>query len=95
MHWLLLWRFSILLVSCASVFFLLRRFYKFHDSWNTKTRDYWYALFMWSISGVGVALEGILRQSPFRFVLVIITAAAIVTLIGVIRRGTWGSKNDE
>lgn len=84
----------ILLVVAASAFFiLLNRFRVGRQDWNAKTRDYWYALTMWTFaSGCGTA-ESLYRQLPGRYSIVLSVAAAVVTLTGVLRKGTWGGSD--
>lgn len=84
------WRLINLLVAAVCVFLLGRRFAKNGVNWNTKTRDYWYALVMWCVAGFAISLEGIVRDSPLGARLVFTTAAVLVTLKGLTRKGTWG-----
>lgn len=85
-----IWRLVLLVICAASFFILLNRFRLNRQSWNTKTRDYWYALTAWTFATAMSCLEGLLRHLPGRYSIVLTTAAAIVTLMGVLRRGPWG-----
>ena len=77
-------------LSAVCVYILGRRFGKKGADWNAKTRDYWFALVMWSVAGVAMSLEGILRNSVPGTRLLFICLASLVTLRGLLRRGTWG-----
>lgn len=78
------------LVSLGCIFLLGTRFRQNSWKWNTKTRDYWFALVMWSIAAVVLAIEGVLRDSDFGARLVFCTIAASVTLKGLASRSSWG-----
>jgi hypothetical protein len=79
-----------LLVSATCIYLLSHRFAKKSNSWNSKTRDYWFALVMWSVAGAALSIEGIIRDSPSGARLVFILSAAIATLVGLLRKGSWG-----
>lgn len=91
---LLVLRIILMAICAVSVIILINRLRKNGNDWTPKTRDYWYGQFMWSIAGVSLTLEGILRNVPWRFSLVIIMAAATVNLIGLRRKGPWGTNNE-
>jgi hypothetical protein len=84
----------ILLTVClVSVVILANRYRVNRDNWSSKTRDYWYAQLMWCVAGVAIPLEGILRQTPFRYSFTLLLAASIVNLIGLRKKGPWGTNN--
>lgn len=88
---LTIWRAIVCLVCAFSFVRLLWRFWKYGKNWNGKTRDYWYSLTMWSLAGMSLTAESIIRQAPFRYSIVFVTAAAAASLIGLRRKGGWGS----
>lgn len=86
-----LWRTFNFLVCVISFVILLVRYKQHRNDWNAKTLNYWYGRTMWTIAGGSLSLEGYLRHSPFRYSTVLITAAAVVTLIALMTKGAWGS----
>lgn len=86
-------RIILLVVSLSSLIILVNRYFLNHREWTAKTRDYWYSQFMWSIAGVSIAVEGLIRHSGFRYSFVFILSAAIGNLIGLHRKGPWGTNN--
>lgn len=94
----IVWRIFLLTICCISFLVLMNRFRTRRQKWNTKTRDYWYALTMWSFAGIIATGESIARGIPFRYGIVFTSAAAIATFFGVMRPGSWGdseNKSDE
>lgn len=84
----------ILLATCLVSFVILCNRYRLNsEQWSNKTRDYWYAQTMWSLAGIAIPIEGIYRDTPWRYSFIFIMAAAIVNLIGLRRRGPWGTNN--
>lgn len=94
MSMVILWRICIFTISLVSFVILCNRFRVNRDSWTNKTRDYWYAQTMWSIAGASIGIEGLISHPPFIFSRVFITAAIIVNLIGLRRKGPWGTNNE-
>lgn len=88
--WIDIWRLALLVVCVGCIGLLAVRMKTNGRNWNPKTRDYWFALLMWCIAGVVLAVEGIIRDSIFSIRLVFVTAAALVTLNGLRRKGSWG-----
>ncbi len=88
------YRVMVILVCALSLVILTKRFIKNRKHWNAKTRDYWYALTMWSFTGVVIGVEGIRQGTPFNVRIVFVSVAALVSLFGLRRRGSWGSDND-
>jgi hypothetical protein len=86
-------RWVLLIVCVVSIFILANRLRTNRKQWSAKTRDYWYAQFMWSVAGVAIPVEGLLRGTPFRYSFIFILAAAVVNLIGLRRKGPWGTNN--
>lgn len=92
--WLVSLRVAIFVMCAGSVLTLLMRFKNNRDNWNAKTRDYWYALVSWSVAGMVIAVEGIRHDTPFGVRTVFVTVSAVVSLIGLRRKGDWGSTVD-
>lgn len=88
-------RILVVIVCFASLILMTHDFYKYHDDWNQKTRDYWYGRVMWTLVGISGGIEGTLRHTPFRYSLVLLIAAALATLKGNLQRGKWGGDDDE
>lgn len=63
---------------------------KFSHTWNTKTKDAWYAVFMWSVAGVVLPIQGILLDRPLTAGYLIIFAATMVTGKFLHTKGPWG-----
>lgn len=84
-------RLANLVISFSCVYILGQRFSKSGADWNVKTKDYWFALVMWSVAGSALAIEGIFRDSSPGARLVFLFIASAVTLKGLLRRGSWGS----
>lgn len=72
---------------------LLVRFVKQRELWNAKTRDYWFALLIWTVVGAVGSLEGLYQDLQPGSRLVVLTVASGVTLIGLQRRGDWGGSD--
>lgn len=94
LEWHDVWRLLVLLISLRCLFLLGLRFAKHSSKWNTKTRDYWFAMVMWCVAGVAIPIEGILRDSPIGGRLVFLTMASVVTLKALVSSGAWGEGND-
>lgn len=87
MEWHDWWRIALLLVSAACVVILLIRFPLTKTHWGEDKRDLWFLLLMWSLASFAMQIEGIVRDSPLRFRLVFVSAAAIVTLKFLTKKG--------
>ena len=83
-------RFILLLACCVSFVMLVHKYLGHRKYWNMKTKDYWYALLMWSIAGISYGTEGIVRDRPLGPTLVFVFAAAVVSVKGVLKKGAWG-----
>lgn len=79
------------LVSVYSATTLLIRYKQNHHAWNTKTKDYWYALFMWSLAGAEFCIQGIALDRPLTPATVFMIAAVLVTGKGVHNKSGWGN----
>lgn len=79
-------------ISVYCVVILLLRWKRDSKDWNVKTRDYWYALFMWSLAGCVFTVQGVALDRPFTPGFVFLTAAVLVTGKGLHRKGEWGSR---
>lgn len=82
-----------LLVSLYACVTLIRRWRQHNDAYNTKTKDYWYALFMWTIVGIVVPIQAMTLDRPFTPATVVITAAVLTTAKGLHTRGSWGGES--
>jgi hypothetical protein len=80
-------------LSATSFLILLNRFRVGRSDWNTKTRDYWYALTMWTFAASCGTIESLIRGLSIRYSIVLSIAAAATTLSGVLRKGTWGGED--
>lgn len=86
----------VIFVLCAFSFVLMGFGFYFHSScWNSKTRDYWYGRMMWNVVGMSAMLEGWIRHTPFRYSLIFIFVATIITLKGNLSKGAWGTNSEE
>lgn len=83
-------RVGLFLMSLWCCITLLRRYVSHAGDWTDKTKDYWYSLFLWSIAGCLIPIQGILLDLPLNPALVITTAAVLVTGRGLNRAGGWG-----
>lgn len=89
-HWFDYYRLAILIVCVICTVMLTNRFIRHRKAWNSKTIDYWYSMMMWSIAGSVIAVEGIRLDSPFSVRTVFVSLAAVVSLRGLMRKGSWG-----
>ena len=78
-------------VSLFSLAKLIIRYQQSRNEWNVKTKDYWFALLMWSLAGCVFTVQGITLDYPFTPGFVFLTAAILVTGKGLHQKGTWGS----
>lgn len=85
-----IWRILIFITCLITFCLLLRSSLLNRESWNSKTRNYWYALTMWTVSGMSLSFEGFLRQRPLSVSLAVVTAATLVSFFGTVQRGEWG-----
>lgn len=80
-------------VSAYSFVFLLVRYRAGGGrEWNVKTKDYWFALVMWSLSGCVFTIQGIVLNRPLTPGFVFLIAAILVTGKGLSRKGDWGAR---
>jgi hypothetical protein len=92
-EWHDFWRVGIILVCVGCLWFLAKRYRANSDTWNEKTRDYWFSLVMWSLAGGVLAIQGMVLNFPFGPGLVFVTAAALVSLKGLLKQGEWGGSD--
>ena len=83
-------RLVIFFVCLTSIIILIKRFRLNRNGWNSKTRDYWYSLVMWSLAGCVITVEGVYQDSDFGFRGVFVIAASLITLKGLLQKGEWG-----
>lgn len=85
----------IVIASCSfSILLMLGGFVRYRKWWETKTRDYWFGRLMWCISGGSACLEAIIRGTPFRYSLIFFLCASVVTLKGLLTKGSWGTPKE-
>lgn len=89
-HWHDYARVIVFIISAYGAFTLLKRHRENSDVWNTKTLDYWYALFMWCVVGMVSMVQGILLDRPITPVAVVTATAVLVTGKGLHKKGAWG-----
>lgn len=83
-------RVAIFFTCFLCLFVLILRFWQEGQNWNTKTKDYWFALLMWTLSGCIFSIQGVALDRPFTPGFVFLVAAALVTSKGLFRKGRWG-----
>lgn len=81
------------IVSTVCVVILAQRYFTNGSNWNVKTTDYWYALTAWCVSGVAIPIESMIRDSPPSARPVFLLVASLVTLKGLLHKGSWGDIN--
>lgn len=82
----------VILVVCGTCLILLgHRLIQKRHLWNTKTRDYWFAMVAWSFAGFEIAVQGIYEHTPLSARTVLVTIAALATLHGLRQKGGWGA----
>lgn len=77
-------------MSLICLTILMRRFGQNSDAYNTKTRDYWFAMVLWCVTSVALAIEGMLEDRPLEPRLMFYVLATAVTLKGLLNRSPWG-----
>lgn len=77
-------------LSLYCMYALIRRYRDKGKTWNRKTRDYWYALLVWSAAGLSIAIQGVFFDLPITPSLVLLTAASLTAAKGVSTKGSWG-----
>jgi hypothetical protein len=83
----------LLSLGCTVTLLLKWRRYSESQSWTSKTKDYWYSMFMWSIVGQVTSIQSIYLDRPLTPATVTILAAVLVTVNGLRKKGTWGGKD--
>lgn len=83
-------RILLILVAVFCFIMLLVRVKAGRMKWNEKTKDYWYAMTAWVISGGVILVQGILFDLDFNPGTVAVAAAILVTGRGLNRKGEWG-----
>jgi multisubunit Na+/H+ antiporter MnhG subunit len=94
MDLVILLRLFLIALCASSVLIMLVGFFRFHTDWNEKTRDYWFGRVMWCIAAISSSSEAIVRHSSFRYSIGFFIVAGLVTLKGVLQRGSWGTSTD-
>lgn len=86
-------RFVVFLVSLYAMTVLVLRWRQYSREWTNKTKDYWYALLMWTFVGVVGSIQGILLDRSLTPATVVLTAAVLVTAKGLHTKGAWGGED--
>lgn len=86
-------RVGVLLLSLWCCLTLIRRFRLNNTKWTTKTKDYWYALLMWTFVGITFSIQGIAFDRDLSPALIVVTAAVMVTGKGLNKKGSWGGED--
>lgn len=76
----------------AAVGLVWRYYHPPHNTWNSKTKDYWFSLVMWSLAGFAVTFEGIWNNENFGPRLAFIFAAVISSTKALWSKGDWGNR---
>jgi hypothetical protein len=77
-------------ISLGCLVTLMVRWKQKRHEWNSKTMDYWYALVMWTLSGLVFTAQGVALDRPMTPGFVFLVMAILVTSVGLHKRGTWG-----
>lgn len=88
--WLDFFRIGVFLISIWCFMTLLRRFHQYNKDWSDKTRDYWYALLMWTVVGIVAPIQGIVLNRPLTPAFAVMFAAILTTGKGLHTKGAWG-----
>lgn len=86
------WRVLNAILAFTCLYILGRNFSKYGHKWTTRTKDFWYALSMWSFAAFAGSIEAILQHASGGSRLILFTVAPIVTLLGLMRKGPWGDE---
>ncbi len=92
-QWYDWWRLCAGFVCLFDLFILGRRFHMNRHHWNEKTRDYWYALTVWSFAGLVGSIQGITTHLGLTPSIVLITAGALSVTKALHLTGPWGSRD--
>ena len=84
-------RLLIFIVCVICLVLLAYQFFKRRALWNPKTRDYWFALVMWSVAGVVIGADGLFHDRALNPRTILVTIAALATLNALHRKGKWGA----
>jgi hypothetical protein len=77
----------LVIINLVTLGLMIKRYIERHKGWNSKTRDLWYALFMWTLGGAVLLVQGVYLNTPFGPGFVFLTAATITGLKGTMVRG--------
>lgn len=75
--------------------YLILMFSWWRQEWNAKTRDYWFVLTLWTLTGTVGSIEGVLRDVEGGYRVSFALAATLATTVGLSRKGPWGSGSAE
>lgn len=79
-------------MALLCLFLLSKRFGQNGNEWNTKTKDYWFAIVLWCLTSVVLAIEGVYEDRPLEPRLVFYVMATAVTLKGLLSKSSWGGR---
>lgn len=88
-------RILVAILCVWSMYIMTKSYVKNHRNWNQKTIDYWYGRQVWTVVGLSACIEGLVRNSPFRYTFVFIVVAVIATLKGNLQKGKWGNDDKD
>jgi hypothetical protein len=86
-------RLGVFVISIYAFVMLIVRWRQYADEWTDKTKDYWYALLMWTFVGIVGSIQGIIMDRPLTPATVVLTAAVLVTGRGLHTKGAWGGED--
>lgn len=88
--WLDLIRVAAFVVGIYCTVLLLIRFKRHGKTYNSKTKDIWFSMVMFSIAGVVAMVQGLVLDRPFTPAFVCIVAAIFAGGKAVRQKGPWG-----
>lgn len=89
------WRLLILFMSSLCFSLLLYRWWTRRQSWDKQERADFRVFITWCWASIGLAAEGIIRNSTFGFRLLFVTVAILVTFLAIRRRNVLGIRSDD
>ncbi len=95
MFWVTVIRILVIWSCSVAIGAMVFQISKHRAEWNPKTIDLWYGRMMWCVFGVSAAIEGLIRETPFRYSQILLLGASLATLRGILTPGSWGHTNDK
>lgn len=84
-------RVTVICMAVVCLVVLGRRFGKQGADYNTKTRDLWFVIVLWSLTAVVLAFEGMIEDRPLEPRLIFYTLATSITLKALLNKSDWGA----